>query len=210
MKGCDGVFPAVMKVYRLARDYQVDLTFAWHPRTEAAQVQADTWSKEVDGSEWVLNPLVFEWVLESPELHRRRPTLDAFASTNNAKAALFYSKTYCEGTLGIDGLVQSWKPAQAGEERPLVWANGSFREMGEIIRKVAQEKVDCLLVYPDWPRYWRTMLTDLPVAATHCLGDCPRLKGTELLCSPSSRVPPQKHHGKRPLYPVFCALVLFP
>ena len=46
------------------------------------------------------------------------------------------------------------------------FVNGQFKHMGQVIRKIAWEQTDCILITPGWPKYWVSMLNDLPIAKT--------------------------------------------
>ena len=46
------------------------------------------------------------------------------------------------------------------------FVHGPYSMMGKVLKKVAYEKVDCILIAPAWPQYWVAMLQSLPIVAT--------------------------------------------
>ena len=81
--------------------------------------------------------------------------------------------------------------------------------MGQVLRKLIDERVDAVLVYPVWPRYWKGMLSHLMskgvVRADFLLPHCPTL------FTAGARVPASKRGAghKAPAYRVRCAIVLW-
>lgn len=65
-----------------------------------------------------------------------------------------------------------------------------------------------LFYWHAWDHLKRPLLQGLPIADTINLSRIPRPADT-LLCTPSSRVPEEKHHRLPPKYPILCALILF-
>jgi hypothetical protein len=39
--------------------------------------------------------------------------------------------------------------------------------IGSVLKKLAQERVNAIVVLPNWSRYWTAMLRSLPVTETH-------------------------------------------
>ena len=64
--------------------------------------------------------------------------------------------------------------------------------MGEIVQKIKDEPVDCILVGPQWPRHWRAMLQQMPIR------EIVVLPHWDNLCQPSNYVPRHKQHRKHP------------
>ena len=78
--------------------------------------------------------------------------------------------------------------------------NGDFSRMDDIIRLIAAYKVDCLLVYPVWPKVWRGAIDLLPtVWGPYTLPTSPRL------CTPGPRV--RAAHLDGPRYPLHAAII---
>jgi hypothetical protein len=166
MKGGPRTFPAVKTLRLLCAAHDIELVVEWYPRESTNQVQADAWSKHEDATEWSLDQGVVQTIMSQPVLQGRALTLDAFASTHSTLVPkAFYSRFHCVDSLGVDAFRHSWhQHASALDKRPLVWVNGPFAEMGAIITKIRQERVDCILIRPDWPRGWLATLKHLPVA----------------------------------------------
>jgi hypothetical protein len=183
MKGGPRTFPAVKKLRLLCAEHDVELRVEWYPRERANQQLADSWSKHQDPSEWSLSPRVTQEILANAVLACRPLTLDAFASTHTTKVAgAFYSRFHCEGTSGVDAFTHPWTLGTTpSQPRALVWVNGPFQDMGAIIRKILQEKVDAILIRPEWPRGWKATLAQLPVVTSV------RLPPRQDMCVPSSQ-----------------------
>jgi hypothetical protein len=84
-------------------------------------------------------------------------TLDLFADHHTAKVGRFFSRFWCPDTLGVDSFAQPWAFNQVTGGRELCYANGDFSRMGEILHKLIAERANCVVVYPDWPRYWQVL-----------------------------------------------------
>jgi hypothetical protein len=95
----------------------------------------------------------------------------------------------------------SWATHPTTGQRELCYINGDFSQMGRIVAKVAKDRADCVVVYPDWPRYWRATLEALPIKDDFVL---PR---RDDLCIPGPKVDPAKRRGRPPSYPVRVAVV---
>ncbi|KXZ50413.1 hypothetical protein GPECTOR_16g587 [Gonium pectorale] len=165
-KGRNGCLMQVADVYRLCAQLQATPQLVWCPREGALQQRADALSKTEDRGQWSLHPDVFHWVLSQPQLRGRPLALDLFADASNTKVpGAFFSAYWSPGTRGIDALVQRWSPPARGPFRPLLYANPPFGLMGRTLSKLLAERADCLLIYPDWPRWWQALLRSLPIAA---------------------------------------------
>jgi hypothetical protein len=168
MKGGPRTFPAVKELRLLCAEQDIELKVEWYPRERANQQLADSWSKHLDSSEWALNHEVTRDILAHPLLAGRSLTLDAFASTHTTKVeGVFYSRFHCVGTSGVDAFIHPWTlGTTTSHPRPLVWVNGPYEEMGAIISKILKERVDVILIRPEWPRGWKATLAQLPVVAS--------------------------------------------
>lgn len=205
MKGNDRNFPLVQKIWELAKAHNVHISCEWLPRESTHQRIADHLSKIRDNSQWSLNDQVYSQYIAGNQLVLQRGgiTVDLFADHLTAKVPKFRSRYWCPGTTGIDAFRHPMAYDPVTGARELGYANGDFSRMGELLAKIKHEQADVVLVYPDWPRYWRTTLATLPVKADFCL---PRRKD---LCTPGPRVHPGKNKGQAPNYPLRCAIILW-
>jgi hypothetical protein len=205
MSGCAAVYPTVRRTYELALKADVELAFIWHPREEQMQQWADHWSKVVDNSQWMLNDLIFHECIDTHPLVTSLGgiTLDPFADHLTSKCKRFYSRHWCPGTLGVNGINHPWALNQITGARELCYVNGDFSRMGEILNKILTERANCVVVYPDWPRYWQALWADLPVRSVITL---PRIND---LCIPGPRVDRRKRRGLPPKYPLKVAFVIW-
>ena len=88
--------------------------------------------------------------------------------------------------------MQPWAYDPKTGRRHLAYINGPFDKMGAIIRKIKEDKVDCILIGPVWPRHWMAVLSKLPVIETLTLSGRPDL------CIPGPHVPKHKRAPKHP------------
>ncbi|KXZ45875.1 hypothetical protein GPECTOR_49g459 [Gonium pectorale] len=195
MKGTAACLRVVADIYRASAVTDTEVITVWAPRTEPNQRAADALSKYVDGSQWLLNPAVYTEVEADARLCGRRPVLDLFADSYSTRIpGAFFSRYWCPGTLGVDAFAQHWGG------RGLLYANPPFGRMGEVLRKLGDEKADCLLVAPVWPRWWRALLRNMPVRARW------ELPHRDDLCIPGPQVP--NAGGRRPMHPRYRLEVL--
>lgn len=136
-------------------------------------------------------------------LAARAPTLDVFASSATTKVpGSFYSKYLDIGSKGVDAFEQRWDTCLETGARHLAYINGPFHRMGEIIRKVLDDKVDCILVGPQWPRHRVAVLSSLPIKHTLTLPHW------DNICIPSCYVSERKRLA-RPRHPRYNILAWF-
>ena len=121
----------------LARALNVTLHTAWVPR-EYNQ-RADDISKMVDHDDWFLTEEFFNKV---ERLAGEKITVDAFADNRNAKVSKFYSKYWCPGTAGVDGLAHDWR----GE---VVLAVPPPALLVQTLLKFRKERSRGMLVFPE-------------------------------------------------------------
>jgi hypothetical protein len=161
-------------------------------------------SKLVDNSEWVLVGKVVDELLEKAGRGGGEFTLDVFAGDGATWAGRFYSKYATLGSLGVNAFRHPWAVNSVTGSREFCLINGPFGKMGAIIRKVKEERCDGVLLYPDWPRYWRPMLGQLPVKEDW------EVKGDEngIICTPGARVSGDKKK-KRIRYAIRAALIVW-
>lgn len=154
------------------------------PRTEEHQRIANFWSKVEDSSEWSLQDKVCQQLISEAVLQGFRPTIDVFASHTTTKVPeCFYSKYACPGTAGVNAFVQPWAQDSATGAMHLAYINGPFDKMGAIVRKIKDERVNCILIGLVWPRHWMAVLKRLPIRKAFLLS------GRQDLCIPGPHVP---------------------
>ena len=201
MKGNDSTFPVVKELLLLCAQHDVELETVWRPRDDAHQQIADFWSKVEDTSDYRLNDSVYNLLISDPILQGHTPVLDAFANSTNTKVPeAFYSRFYCPGSKGIDALLHPWT---AAEGSGLVYIYGPFALMGAIIGKVAKERVNCILVGPNWPRPWRTVLYGLPIRKAVTL------PYRDDLLLPGPHLPRNRARSKHPSFEVMAWYILW-
>ena len=129
------------------------------------QQRADALSKLPELTQWSLHPGVYRSLWGARCLDGRTPDLDAFADEATTKVpGSFFSAKWSPNSLGINALAQSWTqpPGYKGAGRPLLFINPPFELMGKVVRKLREELPDCVLIAPQWPRWWRNHLKAMP------------------------------------------------
>ena len=204
MKGSQNTFPIVKVVRLLCASVGTELEVVWRPREHELQQQADDYTKMEDANDWSLNPDVYRMVLEAQSLGGLRPSIDVFASPTNSKVEGAYFSLYLgPGCKGIDAFTQPWGRDRETGRRQLAFINGPFQKMGQILRKVIQERVDCIIVAPMWPRPWTALWRQMPVRERM------PLPHREDLFLPGSMVAAQERRPKAPRYSVSAYVVLW-
>ena len=195
MKGCANVLPVVKQIWDLALSNNTDLTLTWHPRETEFQQYADHLSKLPDNSQFSMSNLLFDEVLAGNSIVQAMGgfTIDVFADGDNCKVTAggkqsFYSRMWCMGTSGVDGFQQDWGWNRKLGRKETCYIYGDFNSMGRILNKVIAEKVDCLIVYPMWPRGWQTNWKKIPVKQVINLSDQARKRGIAALYTAGPRV----------------------
>ncbi len=173
MRGTPPCLRAVARVYRLCAQYDTEVEMVWAPRSTQAQQQADALSKYEDTSHWALNPEVYDSICSAPCLgggagkQQRKPTLDGFADAELSKVTRrFFSRYWCAGTAGVDALAQNWGSGNtaAGSQGELLYLFPPYHLVGAVVKKVWDERPDCVLIVPVWPRWWWVLLDKMPCA----------------------------------------------
>lgn len=113
---------------------------------------ADRLSREfINNNEWSLDNGVFRWICQQ----WGNPQWDLFASPQNAKTPLFFTRCPARESAGVDALVQPWsfRVGYAFPPTPLIL---------RFLQRLTGEEVTILAVIPYWPRRpWFTLLTQL-------------------------------------------------
>ena len=145
MKGNATIFPWVKSLRLMCAIHDIEIDVVGRPREDEHQQIADYWSKVKDDSAWELNPKAYAMLVSHPALSGRTPTRDVLASSVTTKVpGSFYSKYLDVGSKGVDAFVQPWASCPQTGSRHLAYIDGPFCRMGEIIRKIADDRVDCI------------------------------------------------------------------
>ena len=51
-----------------------------------------------------------------------------------------------------------WDLEERSGSRHLAFINGPFGRIADILKKIMRERVDCVIITPEWPRHWTAML----------------------------------------------------
>ena len=205
MKGNEATFPVVKQLLLLCAQWDIELETVWKPRSDAHQQIADFWSKVEDSSDFKLHSQVYDELVSDPLLAGHRPVLDAFATSANTKVpGAFYSKFYCPGSKGIDAMIHPWATSEAHGLAGLVYINGPFSMMGAIISKIQKERVNCILIGPNWPRGWMAVLQSMAAVKKAVV-----LPHRQDLLIPGPHVPKRKALARHPSYQVMAWYILW-
>eukprot|EP00798_Chlamydomonas_sp_ICE-L_P004490 gene4490-biopygen22201 len=167
IKGGASIVPLVKDIRLLCEELGVELDVVWRRRNHPEQQVADDLSKVEDQEDWSLHQGVYLKVLEHPCLQGRRPTLDVFASAANTKVqSSYYSKYLGVGCLGVDAFKHPWVREGTPREEQLAYIHGPFHLLPQILQRVSEQQVDCIVITPGWNGPWASLLSGLPVQAT--------------------------------------------
>jgi len=182
----------------------VELDVVWRRSNHPEQQVADDLSKVEDNEDWSLHRGVYLNVLEHPCLQGRRPTLDVFASGANTKVQGAYFSNYLGvGCLGVDAFQHPWVREGAPREEQLAYIHGPFHLLPQILQRVSEEQVDCIVITPGLSGPWVALLSGLPVQATMELP----MKADLLVAG--ALVPSKGRGGKRPKDPLQASFILW-
>eukprot|EP00798_Chlamydomonas_sp_ICE-L_P005018 gene5018-biopygen15322 len=166
-KGGPGTVPLVKAIRLLCEQLGVELGVVWRRRNHPEQQEADALSKVEDKEDWSLNERVYLKVLEHPCLEGRRPTLDVFASGANTKVqGAYYSNYLGVGCLGVDAFQHPWVREGTPREEQLAYIHGPYHLLPQILQRVREEQVDCIVITSGLNGPWVALLSGLPVQAT--------------------------------------------
>ena len=162
-------------LYDSLMGYGVDFRSDWERRTTARMIKSDRLGKTdaVDNSAWELCETETERIIKmycrftrtKLHPHGRRPTIDGMADPTNTKAPLWISRELTPGGAGanfFDHLGLMAGPAGDGEPKHLVWLNGDFGRMSDILAAIWEYRLDVILIFPIWPASWRDMVDLMP------------------------------------------------
>lgn len=77
----------------------------------------------------------------------------------------YFARFWGPGCKGVEAFDQRWDRGLESSVRHLAYINGPFDRMGEILKQVKEQQVDCVMLVPSWPRPWAALLAKLPVRA---------------------------------------------
>jgi hypothetical protein len=132
-----------LEIFQACLRYDIDITVDWVPR-ELNQ-DADDLSKIEDCDDWSVSGTIFEYInkVYGPF------TIDLFASNLTHKLGRFYSKYWCEGSLGVDAFAYDW-----GTE--FSWVVPPPQLAGKVLNHMRLCKAAGVLLLPKWcsAAYW--------------------------------------------------------
>ncbi len=137
-------------IYKWAQSRRIHLSAAFVPGIENVLADNESRTHNTD-TEWRLNKVWFDKIV----YHFGMPDIDLFASRINAQLACYVSWRPDPDAYFVDAFSESW-----GRFYPYVFP--PFSVIGKVLRKVELEKVDIILVYPQWPsQLWYPRLVRL-------------------------------------------------
>jgi hypothetical protein len=122
-----------------------DIQPIWVSRDNPFLQKADCLSKGIDSDNWEIADTDYAHLEE-----RFGPfSIDLFATSSNAKCSRFYSRSFEDGTFGVDAFAQNW----AGE---CAYAAPPVSLVMRTICKVALAKMNRILIVPLWKgaKFW--------------------------------------------------------
>lgn len=174
MRAGHTLFPLVKHILLYCAREDVQLSVTWRPRDHPEQQQADDWSKQVDEDDWVLNQEAYKELISHPVLQGQQVTIDVFASAANTKVRhAYYAKFWGPGCLGIDAFDHPWTYPTA--QQHLAFVNSPWRHRTRVLRHIATQRVNCILLLPDAPFPGEVFLTNMPIRTSLLLPTCPDL-----------------------------------
>ncbi len=173
LKGAANGLRLVKDIYETLAALDAELAVTWQPRDHPEQQLADHFSKVEDASQWSLDGGEYQRLIGPTGITGgRQPVFDLFADDSNCKVqpaqGRFFALYDTPTAAGVDALQHSWSQHAADladvRGRPgLLYAYPPWSSIGQVLRKVLAEKVDVLLILPEWPRYWQGLRADLPI-----------------------------------------------
>ena len=159
MQGKDAILDAVRELYQTATQYDVHLEFIWQPRTTAEIEHADSLSRTQDTSDFALCHQDFYRLCKQWGF----PTGDVYAGAAKAfhKASRYFTMAYTPNTLGVNALLQDWSQLGNSQGKVLLWVFPPFHLIGDTIKKLAQQRLDAILILPAWVCWWTPVVSTL-------------------------------------------------
>lgn len=159
MRGCPAVFPHIQCLYELAAHHDFDLTLEWRPREHELLRYADLHSKLIDVGDWALTSEAYTALCQ--QFHCC-PTIDWFARPWSAKCKCFYTRFMMPGSSGVDAFDHCW----ALQNDAVSYICPPHMLVARTVRKILDERANCLLVLPAWYKVWHALVNMLPVCMT--------------------------------------------
>ena len=94
-----------VEIYEFSIQNHISLRMEWLPRSQ--NIEADRISRNIDFDDWSIANKLFNYVDNKWERH----DIDLFASSNNNKVPVFYSKFWTPGCKGVNAFAFTWKNA---------------------------------------------------------------------------------------------------
>ncbi len=140
-----------LEIWAACLRHQITLQPEWIPRE--LNTRADMLSKYRDPDDWEVTNTAFQWLSA-----RWGPfTVDRFASSENNKVPVFYSKFWNPGTAGVDAFSCDWSlPVPGTSHRPNNWLVPPVNLVTRTIKHMIKCRATGTLVIPEWPSalYW--------------------------------------------------------
>ena len=158
-QGKDAILDAVRELYQTAAQHDVHLEFLWQPRASAEIDLADSLSRTIDTSDYALSHKEFHKLCKQWDF----PMGDVYAGAAKDfhKASRYFTMAYTPRTLGVNALLQDWNRLGNSQGRVLLWVFPPFQLIGDTIRKLAQQRLDAILILPAWVCWLTPMLSTL-------------------------------------------------
>jgi hypothetical protein len=168
MRGNPDTFEQVREFRLLAATHDVLIVTEWRPRTDAAQIIADHWSKVVTGSERMLvASVVQEIMVEMRQLTGLQVNIDLFASTwSTVVHGAFFSMFWCVGTLGVDAMAQQWSTMPGAQEPMVAWVDPPVHLVASALRRLIAYRTNAVVLLPGMTDLWKVLLAQMPLAGT--------------------------------------------
>ena len=68
---------------------------------------------------------------------------------------------YTPKTLGVNALLQDWHKLGNSHGRVLLWVFPPFQLIGDTLKKLAQQRLDAILILPAWVCWWTPIVSTL-------------------------------------------------
>ena len=201
------VYKMVWDLWMFVMGTDFDLSVKWRPRTNPYLKVADQETRVPDNSAWGLRDIYFEQILTAFGLTRSDIELDPFSQAEFAKAERWYSLYSAPGSAGVDGFLMPW--VNLDGSKAFCFVNGPYGKLSRVLRKIALERTNCVLVVPSWSGCWKAQLAALPVRGSMEVKKIKGEKGTSIpLSAPSSRVGPEAR-AKAGMWKTHAHLIIF-